>query len=69
MTSPNNIRRSAFAIARAYSAERGLPIRLAFDDSLPGDLARLYLLRRLRVAFPVSPMSAVEELIEEDFTP
>ena len=69
MTNPNSIRHSAFAIARAYSAEQGLPIRLAFDDSLPGDLARMHLLRRLRLAFPATPITAVAELIEEDFTP
>lgn len=65
----NTLRSSAFAIARAYAGVRGLPIRLVFDDSLPGDLARLYLLRRLRTAFPVTPISTVDELIEEVFTP
>ena len=69
MTNPNSIRHSAFAIARAYSAEQGLPIRLAFDDSLTGDLARMHLLRRLRLAFPTTPTNTVDELIEEDFTP
>jgi len=63
------IRASAFAIAREYARRRGLSIRLAFDDSLPGDLARLHLLRRLRLAFPVTPIRAVDELIEEVFTP
>jgi hypothetical protein len=63
------LRASAFAIARAYAAKRGLPIRLAFDDSLPGDLARLHLLRRLRIAFPVTPIRAVDALIKEVFTP
>lgn len=65
----NPIRASAFAIAREYARKRGLPIRLAFDDSLSGDLARLHLLRRLRIAFPVAPIRAVDELIEEVFTP
>lgn len=69
MTNTSSVRRSAFALARAYSAERGVPIRLAFDDSLSGDLARMHLLHRLRLAFPVMPASAVEELIEETFTP
>jgi len=63
------IRASAFAIAREYAQRRGLSIRLAFSDSLPGDLARLYLLRRLRIAFPVTPIRTVDELIEEAFTP
>jgi len=65
----NSLRASAFAIAHTYADERGLPVRLAFDDSLPGDLARLYLLRRLRIAFPATPICAVDELIEEAFTP
>jgi len=65
----SSLRASAFAIARTYAEKRGLPIRLVFDDSLPGDLARLYLLRRLRKAFPVAPIRAVDELIEEAFTP
>ncbi len=69
MTNPNSLRSTAFRIARAYSGERGVPLRLAFDDSLPGDIARLYLLRRLRVAFPGTPMPVVDELIEEAFTP
>jgi len=63
------IRVSAFAIAREYARTRGLPVRLAFDDSLAGDLARMYLLRRLRIAFPVTPIRTVDELIEEVFTP
>ena len=63
------LRASAFAIARGYAAKRGVPIRLAFDDSLAGDLARFNLLRRLRVAFPVIPIRVVDELIEEVFTP
>jgi len=65
----NPVRASAFAIARAYAGERGLPVRLAFDDSLSGDLARLHLMRRLRIAFPMTPIRAVDELIEEVFTP
>ena len=69
MTSPNSLRRSAFALARAYSAERGLPIRLVFEDSLSGDLARMHLFHRLHAAFPVTATSVIEELIEEDFTP
>jgi hypothetical protein len=69
MTNSNSLRRSAFALARAYSAARGLPIRLVFEGSLLGDLARMHLFQRLRVAFPVTPISTVEELIEEDFTP
>ena len=63
------LRTSAFEIARKYAERRGLPIRVAFDDSLPGDLARLHLLRRLRIAFPVTPIRIVDELIEEVFTP
>jgi hypothetical protein len=65
----NPVRASAFAIARAYALERGLPIRLAFDDSFGGDLARLHLMRRLRTAFPLTPIRAVDELIQEVFTP
>ena len=63
------LRTSAFEIARTYAQKRGIPIRVAFDDSLPGDLARLHLLRRLRIAFPVTPIGIVDELIEEVFTP
>jgi len=65
----DSLRASAFAIARVYSKKLGLPIRLAFDDSFSGDLARLHLLRRLRIAFPATPIRIVDELIEEAFTP
>ena len=68
-SAPTSLRTSAFEIARTYAQKSGLPIRVAFDDSLAGDLARLHLLRRLRIAFPVTPIGIVDELIEEVFTP
>jgi len=64
-----HVRRTAFALARALADERGVPIRIAFDDSLRGSRARLRLSARLRRKFPAMLRPAVDELIRELFTP
>ncbi|MEO7034014.1 MAG: hypothetical protein ABI548_09030 [Polyangiaceae bacterium] len=55
--------------AREYAADHGVRFVAAFEDTLPGDLARLHVLRRLRRSFPKMPRAALNELIEELLTP
>lgn len=59
----------AFQIARRYAARRGHPIRIVFDDTLCGDLARFHLLRELRHRYPQATQEALDALIQEAFTP
>lgn len=66
---PRSVRRAAFAIAREHATRLAVPLRVAFDDSLRGDLARLRLLARLRTMFPGTPARALDELIRGTFTP
>jgi hypothetical protein len=52
-------------VGHGLALERGRPVTEVFDDSLTGDVARLEVLRRLRIAHKDAPLDLLSELIEE----
>lgn len=67
--SPAGLRRATLAIGRQLAAERDEPLRIAFADTLAGDLARVEAHRRLRQLLPRFGTQRIERLIREHLTP
>lgn len=56
-------------VGRAIALERRLPLCVAFDESLAGDVARMQVRRRLRREMPDATREELTWAIEEELTP
>lgn len=60
---------AAIKLGRVVARERSVSFAGLFRDTLPGDLARLEVLRRLRKQFPESTSTERDDAIREGLTP